>query len=99
MRKYAKKVQKDVGNVFIIVDSPSWRQPQHMNIESLCNMLNEHQDSSANVFVIKFKDQDTNPKLPPDACKLDKKLELAVDDNFLYVWVKNRWKRIPLTKF
>lgn len=101
MRKHDKKARKENINkdAFIIVDSPTWRQPQHMDIGSLCDMLNNREDSSSNVFVIKFKDQDTNPDLPPDVHKLDNKLELAVDDNFLYVWVKNRWKRISLSSF
>ena len=106
MKKHDKKVKKDnikKDDAFFIVDSPGWREPAHMDLGSLRDILDIPSiigtDSSANVFAYRFKDQDTNPTLPPGTHKLDKSLELAVDDNFLYVWVKTRWKRIPLTEF
>jgi len=55
--------------------------------------------SSSNIHLVEFENQDTNPALPRHARKLDINLELAIDDNFLYVWIKNRWKRIPLSSF
>ena len=103
MRKHDKKIKKEhvqkKGDTFFTVDSPSWRSPRQMDLESLRGVLDIPKDSSANVVAYKFKDQDTNPTLPPGTHKLDKSLEMAVDDNFLYVWIKNRWKRIPLNEF
>ena len=103
MKKHDKLAKKENINesAFILVDSPSWRNPQHLTIKSLSDILNIKIgiDSSANVFIVNFNDQDINPKIPPNTHKLDTKLELAVDNNFLYVWVKNRWKRIPLSSF
>jgi len=109
MRKYDKKIEKQFVNspdIFFTVDSPSWRNPAMMDISTLCSVLNISdnveeflKDSSTNVFAYEFKDQDVDPTLPPGTSKLDKSLELAVDDNFLYVWIKSRWKRIPLSLF
>jgi len=104
MKNHDKKAQKgDIkrNNTFIVVDSPGWRDPQHLDIESLRDIMEigSGSDSSANVYVYKFKNQDEQPNIPPRSHKLDKNLELAVDNNFLYVWVKNRWKRIPLSEF
>ena len=101
MRTHDKKIRKDqvkCSDTFITIDSPGWRNPQNLDIDSLRDILNISGESS-NVFVHEFKDQATDFSLPPGAHKLDKTLELSVDDNFLYVWVKNRWKRIPLTEF
>jgi len=104
MKKHDKKVKKEQvkrDNTFILVDSPTWRSPEHLDLESLRDIMeiSKGKNSFVNVFAYKFKDQDTEPTLPPGSHKLDKSLELAADDNFLYVWVKNRWKRIPLTEF
>jgi hypothetical protein len=104
MRKHEKKVKKEhvkKDETFILVDSPTWRDPRNLDIGSLRDILDipNKLDPSANVFAYKFKDQDTDPEIPPGSHKLDKSLELAADDNYLYVWVKNRWKRIPLTEF
>ena len=102
MKKHDKKIKKEhiqkKDETFFTVDSPSWRNPRQMDLGSLRQVLEipDGLDSSANVVVYKLKDQDTNPTLPPVTHKIDKSLELAVDDNFLYVWVKNRWKRIWL---
>ena len=104
MRKHDKKIKKEKikkekDNTFFVVDSPGWRSPGQLDIGSLRDILDIPEDSLTNVFAYKFKDQDTDPTLPPGTHKLDKSLELAVDDNFLYVWTKHRWKRIPLTEF
>ena len=102
MKNHEKRAKKDDirrNDTFILIDSPSWRNPQHLDMESLRDILDVSSDSSSNVYAFKFKNQDTDPRLPPDAKKLEKSIELAVDDNFLYVWVKNRWKRIPLSSF
>jgi len=99
MKKHSKKVKKEhikKEETFFEVDSLGWRHPEQMSIGDLGEILDI--DSSSNVISYKFKDQDTNPTLPPDAQKLSN-LDLAADDNFLYVWVKNRWKRIPLSEF
>jgi hypothetical protein len=102
MKKHDKKIKGPMGqNISFTVDSPTWREPRHMDIGSLRDILDipNKVDSSVNIFAYKFKNQDIEPTLPPGSHKLDKSLELAVDDNFLYVWVKHRWKRIPLSEF
>ena len=37
-------------------------------------------------------------KLPNDAVKIPK-MYISADDNYLYIWVKNCWKRVPLSDF
>ena len=99
-RKQGKKIILDKNQhpeVFITVDSPGWRKPEQLDIDSLREMLNL--ESTANVTVYEFKNQDKFPELPPNTHKIEANLQIASDDNYLYVWVKGRWKRIPLTEF
>ncbi|MCK9446885.1 hypothetical protein M0Q50_08560 [bacterium] len=44
--------------------------------------------------IIKLSDN----KLPKDAIKIPK-MYISADDNYLYIWVKDKWKRIPLSEF
>ena len=99
-KRLTKKIKidkKQNSNVFFTVDSPGWRKPEELDIGSLREMLDV--DTSANVIAYEFKNQDKFPELPPNAHKLEGSLEVAADDNYLYVWIVNRWKRIPLTEF
>lgn len=99
MKKHIKKAkveQLKKAETFFEIDSLGWRHPEQLSLGELSQLLDV--DTSANVISYKFKNQDTNPELPPDATKLSN-MEVAADDNFLYVWVKNRWKRIPLSEF
>jgi len=93
MKKHIRKTKgSDIKkrDTFIEVDSQSWRQPEYLSIEELEKTL----DSSANIRSVSFNGK----YLPPDANHLTG-LEVATDENFLYVWVKTHWKRIPLSEF
>jgi len=85
--------KRQKGNVFISVNSPSWRQPSNIDIDALSDLLN------INVSAVEFEDQDCSINRPPDTFPIDTNLKLAADKNFLYVWTKDRWKRIPLSEF
>lgn len=85
--------KKEKANVFITVESPIWRQPNKIDVEALGEIL------EINIGIVDFIDQDVSINRPPDTYPINSKLEIAVDKNFLYVWVKDRWKRIPLTEF
>lgn len=102
MRKRIKKKKlfekNDAPNIFLTVDSPGWRTPEDIDIASLVDYLDIPNDSSSNVISHEFKQQDKHFEVPPDAKKLTQ-LDLAADNNFLYIWSNNRWKRIPLTEF
>jgi len=85
------------ADMFIHVDSPKWRMPKEISVEDFKKLINAKFD--VNVIAYKFKDQDKFPQIPPNTHKLESKIELAVDDNFLYVWVNDRWKRLSLNEF
>jgi hypothetical protein len=46
-----------------------------------------------------FMDQDISIHNPPNTYPVSAKMHLATDQNFLYVWTYDRWKRIPLHEF
>ena len=89
-KDFDKKIKADI---FIIVDSHSWRKPDEIDIEALGDLL------EVNVGIVDFIDQDVSINRPPETYPVDTKLHLSADQNFLYVWVKDRWKRIPLAEF
>lgn len=51
------------------------------------------------VSVVSFEDQNININRPPETYAVDTKLHLAIDQNYLYVWSKDKWKRVPLAEF
>jgi len=102
MRKKPKKSinKSQSGSVFITVNSPTWRQPQELDIKALGELLDLNiSDVVVNISAVEFEDQDTSINRPPNTYPIDTDIKMAMDKNFLYVWVNGRWKRIPLSTF
>jgi hypothetical protein len=49
------------------------------------------------VFSEPFCNQDISINLLPKNASELSAMHMMVDENYLYVWVKNRWKRVPIT--
>jgi len=89
----------DINNTFLEADGVGWRAPMHMSIKDIMDQMQLDIPEEANVRLVTFEDQDTSINRPPNTYPLDHSLNLAVDENFLYVWINERWKRIPLSEF
>jgi len=101
----------DLAELFIEVDSPSWPRTCALTLEVLNNALhikanedylNELMENSLrenNVISVQFINQNEDPTLPPNTFPINNKTHIAVDENYLYVWVPSldKWKRILLS--
>lgn len=101
MKPYGKKTKienVEIQETFFEIDAKGWRAPEYLAIGDLRQLLEIDSSIAISVTAHEFDTQATNPELPPNSRKITR-LELAADDNFLYVWIGNRWKRIPLSEF
>lgn len=132
----------DKSNVFILVDSNSWKTPNKITLKDFIDnvptiivepsiniiyvepsIVTIYRDTSIliierepsivfisepvkqieyiapSVFGEPFNNQDVSINLPPKNASEVLAMHIAVDDNYLYVWVKNRWKRTLLSNW
>ena len=102
----------DWDNTFVPLYGRGWRQPQSITLKNLASSIeisvNEEHfldkiDERANSIMenmvnsITVGDIEEKPTAPPGT-QLQKSY-IAVDDNYLYVWVGNRWKRTILSEW
>ena len=107
MKQKSYKNDKDLSfvnpsNTFIQVNSKDWIKPGILSIEKIGDILQIKMNedlSHMNVTSVIFEKQNEFPEIPPESIPIDTKTHLAVDSNYLYVWVPQdeRWKRIPLS--
>lgn len=83
---------------YVSLESKMFRHPLNVSLEDFSNLL-DIKFNTPNVNLNVFDNQDVSINLPPNTQSVDTKLELAIDDNYLYIWVKDRWKRISLSDF
>jgi hypothetical protein len=98
----------DKSKVFIAIDSASWRTPNKVSINSLLESIKIDPSSLKlettyvpeiipNVFSEPYNNQGIYfTSLPQNASEL-LGMHLAADENYLYVWIGNRWKRTLLS--
>ena len=100
----------DKSNVFIGVDSVSWRSLNKISIQDLIDNIKIDPSTlhievispsqiTSSVFSEKFIDQNITYYKPPKDASLLSGMHLMTDDNYLYVWVGNRWKRTILAEW
>jgi hypothetical protein len=95
---------EELVGCYVPVDSKNWRRPRALTLESLAGVLNVKVNEDIvdrNVTSVEYVNQESNPELPPNTFKINTRTHIAVDDNYLYVWVPslNRWKRIILSSW
>lgn len=81
-------LSEKIDNQTLIID------PDTLKIKVNTNIL-----STPSVFSERFIDQHINYKRPPINAKKVTGMHLMTDNNYLYVWIENRWKRIPLNEY
>ena len=89
----------DIEKSYLEIDGLGWRSPIHLSIHSIMDLMELELPPAPNVKIVTFEDQDSSITRPPDTYSIDTSLHLSVDENFLYVWINNRWKRLPLSNF
>jgi hypothetical protein len=93
----------DVANSFIQVDSAAFNRPVTISLATVGDALrikiNDEFLEMRNVVSVESINQDSDPDLPPDSLPLSAPLNLAADENYLYVWIPklSRWKRLLLS--
>jgi len=88
------------NKTFLKVDSNQFKRPSIISLEFVGKVLQLkiNDDLSAlNLSAVEFKNQDKNPELPPDTIPVAPRTHIAVDENYLYVWVGTKWKRMLLS--
>jgi hypothetical protein len=93
----------DLTNTFIEIESKSWKRSRMLSLENLNGVLNIKiaDVTDRNVTSVDFVNQEEFPELPPNTFPLNTRTHIAVDDNYLYVWVPSsgRWKRTMLSSW
>ena len=103
----------DLSNVYIEVDHPSWSRPCTLTLETLGSSLqikvnenyleqlvkNDVLLKECNVTSVEVVNQNEFPFLPPHTFSVNVRTHIAIDENYLYVWVPqlSKWKRILLS--
>ena len=100
----------DLSNVCIPVDSPNWKRARAASILDIVKVLSLNNsggtvtvevDKDINVSSVDYVNQFDSPERPPDTLSVNTRAHIAIDDNYLYVWVPalKRWKRSVLTEW
>lgn len=90
---------RDINPVdtFISLESEKWRRPKRISLENIAGLLQvkvSEDKEECSVYGLKIENQEIEPLNPPG--EILQKTYISVDKNYLYVWVENKWKRIPL---
>ena len=91
----------DPRNVYVPVESPGWKRPRILTIENLAGYLTVEVADDLNVSAVDYVNQSDEPQRPPDTSRVNTRAHIAIDDNYLYVWVpsQKRWKRSLLSEW
>lgn len=94
----------DLDQIFVPLYARSWRQPQSISLRNFASKIeveiNEEALMKLNpdfVTSVPVENFEETPEAPPGATVL--KSYIAIDENYLYVWVGNRWKRTLLSEW
>ena len=81
----------NTDNYFILLDNKIFKRPIGFPLNKILNKIN----------IFKKTTQDKNPTLPPNTEEINLPLTMAIDDNYLYIWIESqkRWKRILLSNW
>jgi hypothetical protein len=92
----------DPEKTFIKIDSTDFKRPQAISASGLGKMIVGDLDAdldSKNVSAVEFAGQDGEPNKEPSEIPLAQSINIAIDENYLYIWVPKlkKWKRILLS--
>ena len=81
-------LSKEIDNDTLIID------PDTLKITVNSSYIN-----TSNVFSEPFDNHNISFNQPPKNASAVSGVHLVADSNYLYVWIENRWKRIPLAEW
>lgn len=106
MRLQSCKSLNDLNleDTYININSKYWKEPKTLSLDNIGGLLSvniSEELNQKNVTCVEYSNQDKNPELPPETYNVDIKTHIAIDDNYLYVWIKSlkKWKRIILSNW
>jgi len=91
----------DPKNAYLKIDSINFKRPMKISVMDFGKILDlgiNADMASKNVSAKMFLGQDEDPNKPPDDIETCDSVNIAIDDNYLYIWVPSskKWKRIML---
>jgi len=91
----------DLASVYVPLDSDRWKRQRIITVENLAGYISVKVHDDINVTAVGYVDQANNPTALPNTFPVNSRANIAIDDNYLYVWIasQNRWKRAPLTEW
>ena len=97
--KHIPQPSEDTKGIFVPIDSASWKRPRILTLENLAGYLTVEVEGDINVTSVDYVNQSDKPELPPNTFPVNTRAHIAIDDNYLYVWVESqkRWKRTILS--
>lgn len=86
---------------YLKVEGIDFKRPVAISASDLSKvLLGEVNEDMArkNVSAVEFNGQDVDPKKKPEEIRVTDQINIAIDDNYLYIWVPSlkKWKRIML---
>ena len=84
------KIENKWEEVFIPLYGKGWRSPQSISLKSLLNQLGHTPE--------KVSEAIENIPEPPNGAIM-KESFIAIDENYLYVWIGDKWKRTILSEW
>ena len=98
----------DKSNVFLLVDSISWRSPNKISVQNLVDNIKIDPSSLqitvthtnlSSVHSASYDNQNISYNQPPINASTLSGMHVVTDGNYLYVWIGNRWKRCILSEW
>ena len=98
----------DKSKVFVLVDSLGWRSPNKMSVQNLVDNIKIDPSSLqitvtpvnlSSVHSSSYSDQNISYYQPPNDVSALSGMHMCTDENYLYIWVGNRWKRTTLSEW
>jgi len=93
----------NLEDTYVQLESRSWKRPRMLSLENLNGVLSIKVADFAdrNVTAVEFVNQNEYPDVPPNSFNVNTRTHIAVDDNYIYVWVPTakRWKRALLSSW
>lgn len=95
----------DIDTTMVQIDNQSFRQPKIISVAGMAHSLNvqfsKELVKDRNLSILEFDSQEIEPEESPNPEAIVQKTFMAIDENFLYVWIPSlkKWKRIPLSNW
>jgi hypothetical protein len=89
--KLSNPIGIDLKSSYIPIDNNAWGRSKVLSLQELSDLLSKNYGRGIGNVI----------NVTPDVSSAPHGLDLiqsyiAIDENYLYVWVKGRWKKVPM---